>query len=61
MSRLFFLLYCPHELALGLEMMGQQFLWVVWPDLTDAAHIAFSEGFEERVAEKGRIAGWLPQ
>ncbi|KAK1284422.1 UDP-glycosyltransferase 83A1 [Acorus calamus] len=49
------------ELALGLEMMGRWFLWVVRPDLTKAVRMTFPDGFEERVVEKGRMVGWLPQ
>ncbi|KAK1262905.1 hypothetical protein QJS04_geneDACA017409 [Acorus gramineus] len=49
------------ELALGLELMGRRFLWVVWSDLTETAHMAFLKGFEERVVGKERMAGWLPQ
>ncbi|KAK1308438.1 UDP-glycosyltransferase 83A1 [Acorus calamus] len=49
------------ELGLGLEMMGRRFLWVVRPDLTKKANMAFSEEFEERVTGRGRMVGWSPQ
>ncbi|KAK1307660.1 UDP-glycosyltransferase 83A1 [Acorus calamus] len=49
------------ELALGLEILGRRFLWVVRPDLTEKANMAFPGGFEERVAGRARIVGWLPQ
>ncbi|KAK1317019.1 UDP-glycosyltransferase 83A1 [Acorus calamus] len=59
-----FTIFDPHqfqELAIGLEKMGRRFLWVVRPDLTEAANTAFPGGFEERVAERGRMVGWSPQ
>lgn len=50
------------ELALGLELTGRPFLWVVRPDLTDSSNDAYPHGFRERVlAKQGRIAGWAPQ
>ncbi|KAK1284281.1 UDP-glycosyltransferase 83A1 [Acorus calamus] len=49
------------ELALGLEIMGQRFLWVVRHDLTEKTNMAFPGGFEERVAGRGRIVDWSPQ
>ncbi|KAK1269479.1 UDP-glycosyltransferase 83A1 [Acorus gramineus] len=49
------------ELALGLELMGQRFLWVVRPDVTEKMNRAFPRGFEERVAGRGRMVGWSPQ
>ncbi|KAK1278437.1 UDP-glycosyltransferase 83A1 [Acorus gramineus] len=49
------------ELALGLEIMGRQFLWVVRPDLTKADHTTFLGCFEERMAGRGRMVGWSPQ
>ncbi|KAK8934004.1 UDP-glycosyltransferase 83A1 [Platanthera zijinensis] len=51
------------ELALGLELTGHPFLWVVRPDLTDAADdnpINLSN-FIERVGDRGRLVGWCPQ
>ncbi|KAJ0980186.1 hypothetical protein J5N97_008441 [Dioscorea zingiberensis] len=49
------------ELALGLELTGRPFLWVVRPDLTDQTCNAYPEGFRERVGGRGRIVGWSPQ
>ncbi|XP_058070353.1 UDP-glycosyltransferase 83A1-like [Magnolia sinica] len=50
-----------HELALGLELSNRSFLWVVRPDLTDGPSDAYPDGFEARVAGRGRIVGWSPQ
>ncbi|XP_058068814.1 UDP-glycosyltransferase 83A1-like [Magnolia sinica] len=50
-----------HELALGLELSNRSFLWVVRPDLTGASSDAYPDGFEARVAGRGRIVGWSPQ
>ncbi|XP_064958181.1 UDP-glycosyltransferase 83A1-like [Musa acuminata AAA Group] len=49
------------ELALGLELCDRPFLWVVRPDLVEAAIDAYPHGFRERVALRGRIVGWAPQ
>ncbi|XP_020580405.1 LOW QUALITY PROTEIN: UDP-glycosyltransferase 83A1-like [Phalaenopsis equestris] len=50
------------ELALGLELTGRPFLWVVRPDLTNkTVNCTFPLGFEERVANRGRMVGWSPQ
>ncbi|XP_031249184.1 UDP-glycosyltransferase 83A1-like [Pistacia vera] len=49
------------ELALGLELTNKPFLWVVRPDITDGANEAFPDGFEERVANRGKMVGWAPQ
>ncbi|KAK1263812.1 UDP-glycosyltransferase 83A1 [Acorus gramineus] len=49
------------ELALGLEMMGRRFLWVVRPDITEKGNTTFSGGFKERVAGRGKMVGWSPQ
>ncbi|CAN6297814.1 unnamed protein product [Urochloa humidicola] len=47
------------ELALGLEMSGQPFLWVVHYDSTTQWA---PEGWEERVAGRGMVVrGWAPQ
>lgn len=52
-----------HELALGLELTGQPFLWVVRPDLTNApaTGATYPDGFEARVADRGRMVSWAPQ
>ncbi|KAL6011979.1 hypothetical protein ACLOJK_002446 [Asimina triloba] len=49
------------ELALGLELSGKRFLWVVRPDLTDESEDAYPDGFVARVAGRGQIVGWSPQ
>ncbi|XP_052195323.1 UDP-glycosyltransferase 83A1-like [Diospyros lotus] len=49
------------ELALGLELTGRPFLWVVRPDLTHESNDAYPMGFRERVATHGRLVGWAPQ
>lgn len=49
------------ELALGLELSGQPFLWVVRPDSV----VGYPEGFLERVINndnnRGKIVEWAPQ
>ncbi|KAK4340214.1 hypothetical protein RND71_041676 [Anisodus tanguticus] len=46
------------ELAMGIEDSGQDFIWVVRTDNEDW----LTEGFEERIKEKGLIIrGWAPQ
>ena len=49
------------ELALGLELSGRPFLWVVRPDLTDVSHDPYPHGFRNRIATRGRMVGWSPQ
>ncbi|XP_075112909.1 scopoletin glucosyltransferase-like [Nicotiana tabacum] len=50
-----------HELAMGIEASGQEFIWVVRTDQQDNKDW-FPEGFEERTKEKGLIIrGWAPQ
>ncbi|KAI3835077.1 hypothetical protein MKX03_016763 [Papaver bracteatum] len=50
-----------HELALGLELTGQPFLWVVRPSLIDEQNDAYPDSFQARVANRSRIVGWAPQ
>ncbi|KAI3976743.1 hypothetical protein MKX01_008601 [Papaver californicum] len=50
-----------HELALGLELAGQPFLWVVRPSLINEQIDAYPDGFQARVANRSRIVGWAPQ
>ncbi|CAA0814051.1 UDP-glycosyltransferase 83A1 [Striga hermonthica] len=45
------------ELALGLELTGMPFLWVVRGDTEET----YPDGFRERVGERGRIVRWAPQ
>ncbi|KAL9427179.1 hypothetical protein AB3S75_033882 [Citrus x aurantiifolia] len=49
------------ELALGLELSNRPFLWVVRSDITNEANGACPDGFQERVATRGKIIGWAPQ
>jgi UDP:flavonoid glycosyltransferase YjiC (YdhE family) len=49
------------ELAQGLEISNRSFLWVVRPDITTETSDAYPEGFQERVATRGRMVGWAPQ
>jgi len=50
------------ELALGLELTGRPFLWVVRPDFTtgDLSEAWFVE-FQARVAGTGMVVSWYPQ
>ncbi|XP_065858830.1 UDP-glycosyltransferase 83A1-like [Euphorbia lathyris] len=48
------------ELALGLELTGKPFLWVVRPGTTNEKNV-YPQGFEERVANRGKIVEWAPQ
>lgn len=49
------------ELALGLELSGQRFLWVVRPDLGKESTGMYPDGFQERVGSCGQMVGWAPQ
>ncbi|PIN04736.1 UDP-glucuronosyl and UDP-glucosyl transferase [Handroanthus impetiginosus] len=49
------------ELALGLELSGHAFLWVVRSDLANGSQVAYPNGFLERVSEFGKIVEWAPQ
>ncbi|KAK4435429.1 UDP-glycosyltransferase 83A1 [Sesamum alatum] len=49
------------ELALGLELSGRAFLWVVRPDLANGSRAVYPDGFLERVGELGKIVDWAPQ
>ncbi|KAK9116495.1 hypothetical protein Sjap_015442 [Stephania japonica] len=49
------------ELALGLELSGKPFLWVVRPDLMSGEAVEYPVGFIERVASRGRMVSWAPQ
>ena len=50
-----------NELALGIELVGRPFLWVVRSDFTDGSAAEYPDGFIERVAEHGKIVSWAPQ
>ncbi|CAN0896085.1 UDP-glycosyltransferase 83A1 [Linum grandiflorum] len=45
-----------HELALGLELTGNPFLWVVRPGASE-----FPDGFLKRVGDRGKIVEWANQ
>ena len=50
------------ELALGLELAGRPFLWVVRPDFTAAGlSKAWLDEFRDRVGGRGMIVSWCPQ
>ncbi|KAL0442117.1 UNVERIFIED_CONTAM: UDP-glycosyltransferase 83A1 [Sesamum radiatum] len=49
------------ELALGLELSGRPFLWVVRRDLANGCQVEYPTGFMERVAGIGKIIEWAPQ
>lgn len=50
-----------NELALGLELSGQSFLWVVRSDITNGSVAEYPNGFLERVAHCAKIVEWAPQ
>ncbi|RLN12804.1 UDP-glycosyltransferase 83A1-like [Panicum miliaceum] len=51
------------ELALGLELCGRPFLWVVRPDFVHGDVHDFPQGFLDRVSASGRgmMVAWSPQ
>ncbi|KAF9624155.1 hypothetical protein IFM89_008093 [Coptis chinensis] len=51
------------ELALGLELLGRPFLWVFrsQSDLFGRPTTTFPDGFQDRVAQIGKIVAWAPQ
>jgi hypothetical protein len=51
------------ELALGLELTGRPFLWVVRPDFTTGGGLskAWFDEFEGRVAARGMVVSWCSQ
>lgn len=49
------------ELALGLELTGRPFLWVVRPDLTNGINDTYPIGFQDRTASRGMMVEWSPQ
>ena len=46
------------ELALGLELIGQPFLWVVRSNIINEALSEFLDGFRTRIADHGRIVNF---
>ncbi|XP_044487384.1 UDP-glycosyltransferase 83A1-like [Mangifera indica] len=49
------------ELAAGLESLGKPFLWVVRSDLIWGSVAKFPDGFEQKIAGRGKIVEWAPQ
>ncbi|KAJ0973913.1 hypothetical protein J5N97_015878 [Dioscorea zingiberensis] len=50
------------ELALGLELTGRPFLWVVRPDITAGKTIMdLPKGLEDRISDRGMVVQWSPQ
>lgn len=49
------------ELALGLELTGRPFLWVVRSDTTNGSENAYPEGFQERIGSRGQMVDWVHQ
>ncbi|EAZ28640.1 hypothetical protein OsJ_12649 [Oryza sativa Japonica Group] len=49
------------ELAVGLELTGRPFLWVVRPDFTPGLSTAWLDAFRCRVAGRGLIVEWCSQ
>ncbi|XP_017217431.1 UDP-glycosyltransferase 83A1-like [Daucus carota subsp. sativus] len=50
------------ELALGLELSGHSFLWVVRPNIVSgSSHEYYPDNFLERIASRGMIVKWAPQ
>ena len=50
-----------NELALGLQLVGRPFLWVVRSRFTNGVTAEFPEGFMDRVSGNGRIVSWTDQ
>ncbi|XVF49998.1 hypothetical protein PTKIN_Ptkin04bG0060300 [Pterospermum kingtungense] len=49
------------ELALGLELTGLPFLWVVRSNFMCGSHAKFPDGFIDRVSERAKFVEWAPQ
>ncbi|KAL8199417.1 hypothetical protein R6Q57_012985 [Mikania cordata] len=49
------------ELALGLELTKQPFLWVVRPGIITESSDTYSEGYMDRIGTRGKIVTWAPQ
>nr|AFJ52983.1 UDP-glycosyltransferase 1 [Linum usitatissimum] len=49
------------ELALGLELAGRPFLWVVRTDFVLGSGLEFPDGYLERVANRGKMVEWTNQ
>ncbi|KAD6795990.1 hypothetical protein E3N88_06886 [Mikania micrantha] len=49
------------ELALGLELTKQPFLWVVRPGIITERSDTYPEGYMDRIGTRGKIVTWAPQ
>jgi hypothetical protein len=49
------------ELAFGLELIGQPFLWVVRSDIINGPLSEFLDGFKTRIVDRGYIVEWACQ
>ncbi|KAF9601897.1 hypothetical protein IFM89_023961 [Coptis chinensis] len=49
-----------NEIAHGLELVDQPYLWV-WPDLTRELITSFPDGFRDGVTHLGKLVAWAPQ
>lgn len=50
-----------NELALGLELSGNSFLWVVRSNTVNGSFPEYPNDFLERTAGRGKIVEWAPQ
>ncbi|KAK1363463.1 UDP-glycosyltransferase 83A1 [Heracleum sosnowskyi] len=50
-----------NELALGLELSGQSFLWVVRSNIVNGSFPEYPNDFLERTTGRGKIVEWAPQ
>ncbi|WCJ35864.1 UDP-Glycosyltransferase superfamily protein [Euphorbia peplus] len=50
-----------NELAMGFEITGRPFFWVVRSDFNEGTGAKLPEGFMERVGHYGKIVEWAPQ
>ncbi|KAF0915779.1 hypothetical protein E2562_038854 [Oryza meyeriana var. granulata] len=50
-----------HELANGLALSGQPFLWVVQPNFTNGIQEDWFNEYKDRVEGKGLVISWAPQ
>ncbi|KAD6795974.1 hypothetical protein E3N88_06870 [Mikania micrantha] len=49
------------ELALGLELTQNPFLWVVRPGTSDNIDYVYPSGYIERIGNRGKMVSWAPQ
>lgn len=49
------------ELARGLEIMDNPFLWVAWSGLTNGSFSLYSQDFIHRLGHRGKVVEWAPQ